>query len=162
MTTSNQPSFWLMKSEPEEFSIEDLCRVKTEPWTGIRNYQVRNFFTRDFKINDLALFYHSNSKPSGVSGLMKITSQAFPDQTAFDTDSEYYDPKSEKDSPTWFAVNVSFIEQFNRFVSLEDLKNNPALKDMGVIRKGNRLSVQPVSAAEFKIILTMAGSGFKV
>lgn len=152
--------FWLMKSEPDAYSIEDLERDVTQPWDGIRNYQARNNM-RAMNVGDLVLFYHSNAKPPGVVGVAKVCKTTYPDHTAWDPDSKYYDPKSPEDAPRWEMVDVEFVEKTPRMVSLEDLKADPELADM-VVTQRSRLSVQPVSKEHFKHVLKLAGAKTKV
>ncbi len=145
-------NYWLMKSEPDVFGIDDLKRKKSEYWDGVRNYQARNYMRDGMKVGDLVLFYHSNAKPAGVSGIAKISHEAVPDFSSWNPSSKYFDPKSTEANPRWFMVEVSFVEKFNEVVSLEWLKSNEKLKNMLVIKKGMRLSVQPVLKAEYDII----------
>jgi predicted RNA-binding protein with PUA-like domain len=152
-------AYWLMKQEPEIFGIDDLEKIgKPVKWKKSRNYQVRNSFRDDMNPGDLAFFYHSNAKPAGVAGVMRIASEAYPDPTQFDPDSNYYDPKSKKDSPTWLSVDVEFVEKFDRVIPLTELKSSAGLEDMWVCRKGNRISVTPVTAEEWAIVLKLAES----
>ena len=147
---------WLMKSEPEEFSIEALERVGTEPWTGVRNYQARNFMLKDMKVGDPILFYHSNCPVPGVVGLAEVASTPYPDPTQFDPKSDNFDPGSKPEEPRWWMVDVRFKRRFKRTVSLEELKAEAeAFGDFALLRRGNRLSVLPASAAQFKRILSM-------
>jgi predicted RNA-binding protein with PUA-like domain len=143
--------YWLMKSEPDEFSLADLQKRRREPWTGVRNYQARNFM-RAAKQGDVVLFYHSNCTEPGIVGLAEVTQTAFPDPTQFDKKSDYYDAKSTADNPRWSCVEVGYVETFRRLVSLEDLRQSPALKSLLILRPGNRLSVTPVTAQEFREI----------
>jgi predicted RNA-binding protein with PUA-like domain len=143
--------YWLMKSEPDEFSFEQLRARGTEPWTGVRNYQARNFM-RAANVGDLVLFYHSNCAEPGIAGVAKISKAAFTDPTQFDAKSDYHDPKSNRDDPRWSCVEVAYHQGFGRLVSLPDLRACEALADMLILRPGNRLSVTPVTAAEFKAI----------
>ena len=146
-------NYWLLKSEGSCYSIDDLKRDKVTPWTGVRNFQARNFMRDSMHVGDLILFYHSNGTedaPTGVYGLARVASQAYPDATAFDPKDEHFDPKSKKDAPTWILVDVEFMEKFNRPVSLSEIKINPKLKGMMVAQIGSRLSVQPVSENHFK------------
>jgi predicted RNA-binding protein with PUA-like domain len=152
---------WLMKSEPDVYSIDDLERDGTEPWEGVRNYQARNFM-REMAVGDLALFYHSNAKPPGVAGICRISREAYPDPTQFDDKSEYYDPKSKTDDPRWSLVEVSFVEKFDKEVALQTLKEDPALEGMRVTQKGSRLSVQPVDKKHFKRVLRLADAKTKL
>ena len=149
-------AYWLMKSEPDEFGIDDLERVGVEPWDGIRNYQVRNMIRDDMRIGDLAFFYHSNSKPPGIVGIMKIVTEAYPDSTAFDPEDKHYDAKSDPDNPRWFRVDVEFVEKFDTMISLDTLKGHrEAFSEMPLIRRGNRLSVMPVSPSHWDYILKL-------
>lgn len=145
---------WLMKSEPDVFSIDDLARDGETTWEGVRNYQARNFM-RDMKVGDLVLYYHSNAEPSGVAGVAKVSREVYPDPTQFDPKSDYYDASSPKDDPRWQRVDVEFVERFANVVSLDELKKDAALDGMLVIRKGQRLSVQPVEAAHFTRLLEL-------
>jgi predicted RNA-binding protein with PUA-like domain len=149
------PQFWLMKSEPDVYSIDDLERDGTEPWEGVRNYQARNFM-REMLVGDWVLFYHSNAKPPGVAGLARVCREAYPDPTQFDRKSQYFDPKSSKDAPRWSRVDVAFVEKFPTFLSLQTLKDNKRLQGMRVTQKGQRLSVQPVEKAHFDAVLKLA------
>ena len=147
-----------MKSEPDVFSLDQLIQDKTTWWTGVRNYQARNFMMKDMKVGDAVLFYHSNAEPPGVAGLAEITSLAEPDSTQFDKKSEYYDPKAANtQKPIWFCTEVGKARKFKKFVSLQDLRDNPQLKDMLVLKKGSRLSIQPVSKEDFERVKKMGG-----
>ncbi len=152
--------YWLMKSEPDVFSIDDLKKAKVDHWDGVRNYQARNFMQKQMKKGDGVLFYHSNAKPPGIAGLAQVAREAYPDHTAFDPESKYYDPKSDPESPRWFMVDVSFVKKFKHFIPLDTLKQIPGLKSMMVIKKGVRLSIQPVSAAEWKIVNRLGSRGY--
>ncbi len=147
-----------MKSEPEVFSISDLKQKKTSLWDGVRNYQARNFMVQDMQIGDEILFYHSNATPPGVAGLATVAKAAVPDPSQFEKSSEYYDPKATLAKPRWFCVEVSFVEEFEHLVSLEKIKQDSALKDMLVVKPGQRLSVQPVIKKHFDRILKLAHS----
>jgi predicted RNA-binding protein with PUA-like domain len=147
--------YWLMKSEPDVFSIDDLKRVGIEPWNGVRNYQARNFM-REMKKGDQILFYHSNADEIGVVGLMSVSAEAYPDPTQFEAKSEYFDPKSTRETPRWSLVDVSFVEKFPKVITLVRLKNTPELEGLLLLRKGSRLSVIPVEATHFKKILKLA------
>ncbi len=153
-----------MKSEPDVFSIDDLEQCKREPWDGVRNYQARNFMRDEMAVGDLVLFYHSNAKPPGVAGVARIASAAYPDPSAFDPDSKYYDPKSDPDDPRWWLVDVEFVEKFAELVSLDALKAaaKADLDGMLVVRRGQRLSVQPVEKDHFRGVLRMAKAKTKV
>ena len=150
--------YWLMKTEPGEFSIRDLESrpQKTEPWDGVRNYQARNFMRDEMRVGDRILFYHSNAKPPGVVGTAVVASKGYPDFTAWDANSKHPDPKSTKENPIWYLVDVRFESKFPKMVSLSELKKEEALKNMRLLQKGNRLSVMPVTKAEFHHILKMA------
>ena len=146
---------WLMKSEPDVFSIDDLKRVKKEPWDGIRNYQARNFMRDDMKVGDPVFFYHSNCDEPGIVGLMKVASKPYPDPTAFDPKSKYFDAKSDPDNPRWLLVDVRFSRKLKRTVTLAEMKQEPALEGMRLLMRGNRLSIMPVEAAHWDHILSM-------
>ena len=143
-----------MKSEPDVFSIDDLHKKKREPWSGVRNYQARNFM-RDMKLGDQILFYHSNANEIGVVGVMEVVSSPYPDATQFDKKSEYFDPKATQENPRWQLVDVGFKEKFPRIVYLEEMKKDPKLEGLILLQKGTRLSVIPVDAAHFKHILKL-------
>ncbi len=148
---------WLMKSEPDVYSIDQLAKDKTTWWGGVRNYQARNFMMNDMKVGDWVLFYHSNAEPPGVAGLAKVSKVAAPDETQFDKKSEYFDPKASKEKPIWFCVQVEFVKKFKNLVSLQDLRDEPKLADLLVLKKGQRLSIQPVSKVHFDLIKKMGG-----
>jgi predicted RNA-binding protein with PUA-like domain len=145
--------YWLMKSEPSAFSIDDLARApkQTTSWDGVRNYQARNLL-REAAVGDGVIFYHSSADPPAAAGTATIARAAYPDATQFDPKSDYYDEGSTKDEPRWFVVDVKFEQKFARAVTLAELRAVPALADMVLLRKGSRLSVQPVKAAEWKTI----------
>jgi len=151
-------NYWLMKSEPDVYSIDDLEKA-TEPamWEGCRNYTVRNYFRDTMQSGDKAFFYHSNADPSGIVGTMEIVGEAYPDPTQFDPQSEYFDPKSPHENPRWLLRNVRFIEKFKRVVPLGELREVPGLQDMFVVRKGQRLSVMPVTEEEWEIVHSLNG-----
>ncbi|HET6431177.1 EVE domain-containing protein [Dyella sp.] len=146
-------SHWLMKSEPETFSIDDLHERGVEPWDGVRNYQARNFMRDGMRKGDSVFFYHSNCAEPGIVGLATIASDAYPDPSQFDPKSDYFDAGSSRDNPRWLLVDVAFKRKLKRTITLKELQAMPALADMALVRKGNRLSVMPVSAAEWKTIL---------
>lgn len=150
-------NYWLMKSEPDVYSIETLKKDKTTWWEGVRNYQARNFMMKDMKVGDLVLFYHSNAEPSGVAGIAKVSHAAEPDKSQFDKKSEYFDPKATKEKPNWFCVQVEYVKEFKEVISLNDLREEKSLADMLVLKKGQRLSVQPVDKKHFEIIKRLAG-----
>lgn len=141
-----------MKSEPDVYSIVNLKKDSTTEWEGVRNYQARNFMVKDMKIGDKVLFYHSNANPSGIVGIAQVSRLAQPDQSSWDKKSVYFDPKSTPQSPRWFCVQVQFKAQFKEILSLEQLRAVPKLKNMAVLKKGQRLSIMPVSDEEFKVI----------
>ena len=143
--------YWLMKTEADVFSIDDLKRVKREAWTGVRNYQARNFM-KEMKKGDLVLFYHSSSDPTGVAGIAKVVAEAHPDESAFDVKSDYFDSKSKRESPLWSCVDVGFVKTLPGVITLATLKADPKLRGMRLLEPGSRLSVQPVSEAHFKYI----------
>jgi predicted RNA-binding protein with PUA-like domain len=148
--------YWLMKSEPDVFSIDTLAEAKTSLWDGVRNYQARNFMMNDMNVGDPVLFYHSSAEPPGVAGLAKVVAKAEPDPSQFDKKSEYYDPKATKEKPIWFCVKVEFVEKFPKLVTLEQLKTAKPLKDMLVLKRGQRLSIQPVTTKEFECVQKMS------
>lgn len=148
--------YWLMKSEPNEFGIVDLENrpKQTEPWDGVRNYQARNFMRDDMRAGDQVFFYHSNCAEPGIVGIASIAREAYPDPTAFDKKDPHYDPKSDPDKPRWFLVNVKFERELTRTITLKELKEHAEKLDgLALVRRGNRLSVMPISAAHWKFIL---------
>lgn len=147
--------YWLMKSEPETFSIDRLKSEKTALWDGVRNYQARNYMMKDMKPGDLILFYHSSAEPPGVAGLARVASPAEADPTQFDKKSDYYDPKSKKENPTWQCVRIEFVKKFAHLVPLDDLRAQKKLSEMLLLKKGQRLSIQPVTAAEYETVVKM-------
>ena len=144
---------WLIKSEPDVFSIRDLAKAKrqTTHWEGVRNYQARNFL-RAMQVGDLAIYYHSNATPSAVAGIVEIARTAYPDPTAWDTSSDYHDPKASPENPIWSMVDVKLVEIFPREIPLDELRTVKALAGMELLRRGSRLSVHPVTAAQFRTI----------
>ncbi len=145
---------WLMKSEPDSFSIADLERVKVEPWSGVRSYFARNHM-RQMSVGDHVLFHHSSVDPPGVAGLAKVVRTGVVDETQFDPDSKYYDPKATRETPIWDCVDVEYVETFPHFVAMDRLRTEPALADMLVLKRGMRLSVQPVREAEYARIAAL-------
>ena len=145
-------AFWLMKSEPSVYGIDDLQRDGQTSWGGVRNYQVRNMFRDEFAVGDEAFFYHSSCAQPGIVGTMTIASNAYPDPAQFDRKSPYFDVRSYRESPTWLAVDVRFKRRFPHPVTLDALRGHPELADMSILRRGNRLSVTPVSPAEWRCI----------
>lgn len=150
-------NYWLMKSEPGEFSIDDLAArpAQTEPWDGVRNYQARNMMRDQMKLGDQVFFYHSNCEVPGIVGLAEIAREAYPDPTAFDPDHKHYDPKSRVDQPTWFMVEVRFVRKLRRVIALAELKDRSELNGLALIRRGNRLSVMPVDERQWEFVLAM-------
>lgn len=149
--------YWLMKSEPESYSIDDFAKDKKTLWTGVRNYQARNFMMTSMAPGDRILFYHSNAEPSGVVGVGEVLRINQPDPTALDPKSDYHDPKASTDHPIWFCAEVGYIGRMKNVLSLADLKDKKELKDMALMQKGQRLSVQPVTRQEFEFILKLGG-----
>ena len=147
--------YWLIKSEPKEFAIDDLARVKVEPWTGIRNYQARNFMRDGMQIGDGILFYHSNCPEPGVVGIAEVASATFPDPTQFDKRSDYYDPASKREEPRWLAIDVRYVRKLVRTISLAELKDHDELAEFTLVRRGNRLSVMPVTRAHWDFIIDL-------
>jgi len=146
-------AYWLMKSEPEAYSIDDLQRDGRDMWDGIRNYQARNMMRDDMKVGDEVFFYHSNCKEPGVVGIARVASEPYPDPTQFDPESKYYDPKSNRDDPRWCLVDVEFVRKTARTLTLSELKANSGLDGMVLTRRGNRLSIMPVEKKHWDIIL---------
>ena len=149
---------WLMKSEPDEYSFERLQKENSTWWEGVRNYQERNFMTQNMQVGDLVLFYHSSTEVPGVAGVAKIKSPAKPDALQFDKKSDYFDPKSKKEKPTWECVEVAFEKNLSRYVPLSEIRENSKLSAMALLQRGQRLSIQPVNPEEFNEILKMAES----
>lgn len=151
-------NYWLMKSEPETFGIDHLakCPKQTHYWDGVRNYQARNMIRDDMKVGDMAFFYHSNATPPGIAGIMRITRAAYPDPTQFDAHSKYYDPKATPEKPRWCVVDVTLVEKFKHYIPIDELRQESGLTNMQVLRKGNRLSITPVTEEEWEIIMEMA------
>lgn len=148
-------NYWLMKSEPDTFGIDDLKRKpeQTEHWDGVRNYQARNMMRDDMQPGDLVFFYHSNCAEPGIVGIMQVVKAGYPDFTAFDPDNIHFDPKSRPDNPTWFMVDVKFVRELARNITLKELKEKSELAELALLRRGNRLSVMPVGAAHWDFIL---------
>jgi predicted RNA-binding protein with PUA-like domain len=148
-------AYWLMKSEPEEFSIDDLRArpARTEPWDGVRNYQARNMMRDEMRKGDLVFFYHSNCETPGIAGIAKIVGEGYPDPTAFDPEDTHYDPKSDPQSPRWFLVDVKFVRKLKRLIPLSELKSKRALESLALVRRGNRLSIMPVTKKQWEFIL---------
>jgi predicted RNA-binding protein with PUA-like domain len=152
-------AYWLMKSEPDVFGIDHLkaCKDRTEPWDGVRNYQARNMMRDEMKRGDQVLFYHSNCAEPGVVGIMEVVREGYPDHTAFDPEAKYYDPKSDPDNPRWYMVDVRYVRHLKRNITLAELKGyaDGPLAGMPLLRKGNRLSIMPVTAGQWQHILSL-------
>lgn len=148
--------YWIFKSEPSTYSIDDMMRDVTTYWNGVRNYQARNFLRDDVKIGDQVLFYHSSCEVPAVVGLCEVVKNGYPDFTAFNPKSEYFDPKIKMKEPTWFMVDIKFVKKFRNPVTLQNIKSNPKLKNLKLVQKGNRLSIIPITKDEFDEILKMA------
>ena len=147
--------YWLMKSEPSEYSIDHLKRDNVEHWDGVRNYQARNMMRDKMKVGDLAFLYHSNCNEIGIVGIMTIHKEGYPDHLAFYPKDKHYDPKSDPEKPRWFMVDVKYKRKMKRVISLQELRDTKGLEDMALVRKGNSLSVMPVSKDEWNLILAM-------
>ncbi len=145
--------YWLIKSEPQEFSIDALARVKREPWSGVRNYQARNFMRDGMRVGDGILFYHSNCAEPGVVGIAEVASEAYPDPTQFDAGSDYFDSTARREEPRWLMVDVRYKRKLKRTITLNELKGQDALEEFALVRRGNRLSVMPVTRAQWDFIL---------
>jgi predicted RNA-binding protein with PUA-like domain len=147
--------YWLMKSEPSEFSIDDLAQRpdQTEPWDGVRNYQARNIMRDDMKVGDSIFFYHSNCDVPGIVGIAQVKREAYPDPTAFDPQNKHYDPKSQPEKPTWLMVDVGFVRKLTRAITLAELKDKAELEGLALVRRGNRLSVMPMTEKQWHFIL---------
>ena len=150
--------YWLMKCEPAAYTIDDLQRDGTTSWEGVRNFQARNFMRDEMRAGDKVLFYASSAEPSGVTGLAEVAREAYPDRFATKKGHEYFDPKATPENPIWYMVDIRFVEKFPEIVSLDALKKTPGLQDMGVLRKGNRLSIQPVTKSEYDIVVKLGRS----
>jgi len=147
--------YWLIKSEPSAYSIDDLVRDKITHWDGVRNYQARNFMRDEMKIGDKVLFYHSNAEPTAIVGVCEVIKEGYPDLTAYDPEDKHYDPKSKLESPTWIMVNIKIIQKLKRPVTLAEIRINSKLQNMQLVKRGNRLSVMPISEKEFDEILKL-------
>lgn len=150
-------NFWLFKSESDVFSIDNLAesKEKTASWEGVRNYQARNYLRDSVKLGDRVFFYHSRVEPIGIVGTMEVVREGYPDFHAFDKKSTYYDPKSKLEKPTWFMVDVKLVEKFREIIPTQNLRNYEELRDMKLLQKGSRLSIQPVTEKEYNFIMGM-------
>ncbi|RMH21531.1 MAG: EVE domain-containing protein [Gammaproteobacteria bacterium] len=149
--------YWLVKSEPDAFGIDDLANMpdQTEHWDGVRNYQARNFMRDEMKCGDQVFFYHSNCKEPGIVGIVEVVREGYPDHTAFDPEGKYYDPKSDPDRPRWYMVDVKLVQRFRQTISLSSMKTRPELEGMRLLQKGNRLSVMPIAPEHWQVILDL-------
>jgi predicted RNA-binding protein with PUA-like domain len=156
-------NYWLFKSEPDVYSIDDLAaeKGKRTSWEGVRNYQVRNMLRDDIKVGDGVLFYHSRVNPMIIAGTAKVVKAGYADHFAFEPDHKYFDAKSDPENPRWFMVDVKFVQKFGTPVTRDDLRNDPATASMNVLAKGSRLSIQPVTEAEWKAVHRLAGAAVK-
>lgn len=150
-------NYWLMKSEPEAFGIDDLKNRprQCEHWDGVRNYQARNMMRDGMKLGDRAFFYHSNCDEPGIVGIMEVAREGYPDHTAFDPASKYFDPKSDPAKPTWMMVDMKYVSTLKRTITLSELKQYPELADMALVKRGNRLSIMPITQAQWDFILSL-------
>ena len=151
-------SYWLMKSEPDTFGIDDLAaRARPEPWDGVRNYQARNMLRDQVRVGDQVFFYHSNCDEPGIAGLAEVASPAYPDPTAFDPEAKYYDPKSDPANPRWYLVDLRYVRHLGRVITLTELRQyaDGPLADLALVRRGNRLSVMPVTPEQWRFILSL-------
>ncbi len=149
--------YWLVKSEPDVYPLSQLRKDGSIGWTGVRNYQARNTMRDLMKLGDGVLFYHSNVAPMAVVGVARVSREGHPDPEQFDPKSEYFDPKSKRENPTWIMVDIEYVKEFNRPVTLDELKSTPGLEKMVLTQRGSRLSVQPVTGEEWKIVLKLGG-----
>lgn len=150
-------NYWLMKSEPDTFGIEDLKKRpnQTEHWDGVRNYQARNMMRDDMKLGDQVFFYHSNCAEPGIVGMMEVVKEGYPDHTAFDPDDKHFDPKSDPAKPTWMMVDVKYVRTLSRTITLIELKQKPELSDLALVKRGSRLSIMPVTKMQWDFILSL-------
>ena len=149
--------YWLMKSEPKEFSVDDLAASpdRAAHWDGVRNYQARNMMRDQMQVGDQVFFYHSNTKEPGIVGIAEVVRGGYPDHTAFDPEDPHYDPKSDPENPRWYMVDVRLVRKLERTIPLTELKGRPELEGMPLVRKGNRLSVMPVAPEQWQFILSL-------
>lgn len=148
-------NYWMIKTEPGCYSIDDLARDKQTEWDGVRNYQARNFMRDQMKVGDLVLVYHSNIDLKGIYGIAKVSSTPHPDESAFDPNNKHFDPKSSLKNPAWILVDIAFVKKFTHPITLREIKEDPEFHEMEVVRRGSRLSVHPVAKKDFKKILTL-------
>lgn len=148
--------YWLLKTEPQSYSIDDLQRDRVTCWDGVRNYQARNTLRDDMKVGDEVFIYHSSADPIGIAGIARVCRQGYPDHTALDPDDHHYDPKASKENPIWMMVDIELVRKLPRVVTLAELKGHKALAGMPLLQRGQRLSVQPVEKAQFEVICRMA------
>lgn len=150
--------YWLFKTEPDSFGIDDLANrfAQTEPWDGVRNYQARNFLRDQVKVGDRVFIYHSSCKQVGIAGVAKVVRAGYPDPTQFDPDSKYYDPKASIERPRWYGVDVQLIEKFAQILSLQRIKSLPEISEIGLVKKGHRLSIMPVKESEWQTLINAA------
>lgn len=158
MAKKRKRQYWLFKSEPGSYSIDDLVRDRTTYWDGVRNYQVRNMLRDDIQVGDRVFFYHSNAKPMAIVGTARVIKPGYPDHTAFAPGDKHFDPKSDPDNPTWFMVDISLIQKFTTPVTRDDLKADEVASQMAVMQKGSRLSIVPVTEKEWKKVHQLAGA----
>jgi predicted RNA-binding protein with PUA-like domain len=154
-------SYWLMKSEPSVYGVDDLERDSSTHWDGVRNFRARNYM-RSMKLGDGVFFYHSNANPKAIVGLARVVKEAYPDHTQFDAESKYYEPRATKDKPYWFMVDIGFVRKLDEPLSLEALREVPELEGMALLKKGQRLSVQPVTEEEWRTVCRLAGVSPKI
>jgi predicted RNA-binding protein with PUA-like domain len=155
MANEKVKRYWLMKSEPSCYSIDDLKKQKVGMWDGVRNYQARNMMRDDMHVGDRVLFYHSSEAPIGVAGVGEIVRRGYPDPTQFDPKADHFDPSAQKENPRWYVVDVGFVEKFDMILTLAEIKNDPLLQDMVVAQRGSRLSVQPVAKKHYERIISL-------
>lgn len=151
--------YWLFKSEPDVFGIDHLASRpnQTEPWDGVRNYQARNFLRDEVQLGDKVFFYHSSCKTVGIAGIAEVVKDGYPDASQFDPESPYYDPKATPETPRWFSVDVKYVSKFARVLPLSEIKRCPYIKELGLVKKGHRLSVMPVTESEWHTLIELAG-----
>jgi predicted RNA-binding protein with PUA-like domain len=153
--TKKKTQYWLMKSEPSCYSIDDLRKQRVGMWDGVRNYQARNMMRDDMCVGDVVLFYHSSEAPIGIVGEAAVAKAGYPDPTQFDPKADHYDPTAQKENPRWYVVDVRFVSKYPRILTLAEIKNDPVLKDMVVAQRGSRLSVQPVTKKQYERIVSL-------